>query len=128
MFGITTNALVVVACNVFALMGLRQLYALLAGLLGRIAYLNTGLGVICAFIGVKLLLRALHGSGVGWAAEIPAWLSVLVVAAVLLATVIAGLVAAGIRPASVSGRCSSAASPSSTPTGTGCGNATTVTC
>jgi tellurite resistance protein TerC len=91
-FGITTNALVVVACNVFALMGLRQLYALLAGLLGRIVYLNTGLGLICAFIGVKLLLRALHDSGVGWAADIPAWLSVLVVAGVLLATVGAGLI------------------------------------
>jgi tellurite resistance protein TerC len=92
-FGITTDALVVVACNVFALMGLRQLYALMAGLLRRIAYLNTGLGVICAFIGVKLLLRALHGSGVSWAAEIPAWLSVLVVAVVLLATVVAGWIA-----------------------------------
>jgi tellurite resistance protein TerC len=92
-FGITTDGLVVVACNVFALMGLRQLYALMAGLLGRITYLNTGLGVICAFIGVKLLLRALHGSGVSWAAEIPAWLSVLVVAAVLLATVAAGWIA-----------------------------------
>jgi len=91
-FGITTSALLVVACNVFALMGLRQLYALLAGLLGRITYLNIGLGFICAFIGVKLLLRALHGSGVSWAAEIPAWLSVLVIAAVLLATVVAGVV------------------------------------
>jgi tellurite resistance protein TerC len=91
-FGITTDALVVVACNVFALMGLRQLYVLLAGVLGRITFLNVGLGVICAFIGVKLLLRALHGSGVSWAAEIPAWLSVLVVAGVLAATAGAGLV------------------------------------
>ncbi|HJX99623.1 MAG TPA: EF-hand domain-containing protein [Streptosporangiaceae bacterium] len=96
-FGITTSAVLVVACNVFALMGLRQLYALLAGVLGRIVYLNTGLGLICAFIGVKLLLRALHGSGVGWAADIPAWLSVLVVAGVLLATVGAGLID-GRRP------------------------------
>src|ERR1700730_10393120 len=91
-FGITTNALLVVACNVVALMGLRQLYVLLAGVLGRIAYLNIGLGLICAFIGVKLLLRALHGSGVSWAAEIPAYLSVLVVAGVLLATAGAGLI------------------------------------
>jgi tellurite resistance protein TerC len=91
-FGITTNALLVVACNVFALMGLRQLYALLAGVLGRIVYLNTGLGLICAFIGVKLLLRALHDSGASWAADIPAWLSVLVVAGVLLATAGAGLI------------------------------------
>ncbi len=96
-FGITTSALLVVACNVFALMGLRQLYALLAGMLDRIVYLNTGLGLICAFIGVKLLLQALHGSGVSWAAEIPAWLSVLVVASVLLATVGAGLID-GRRP------------------------------
>jgi tellurite resistance protein TerC len=79
--GITTSAALVVACNVFALMGLRQLYVLTAGLLGRIRYLNTGLGVVCAFIGVKLLLRGL----------VPAWLSVLVVAAVLLATVLASL-------------------------------------
>jgi len=91
-FGITTSACLVVACNVFALMGLRQVYALVAGVLDRIVYLNAGLGIICAFIGVKLLLHALHGSGVGWAAEIPAWLSVIVVAAVLLLTVTAGLI------------------------------------
>ena len=66
-------------------------------MLGRIVYLNTGLGLICAFIGGKLLLRALHDSGVGWAADIPAWLSVLVVAGVLLATVGAGLID-GRRP------------------------------
>ena len=81
------------ACNVFALMGLRQLYVLVAGLLGRIVYLTAGLAVICAFVGVKLLLQALRGSGVSWAAEIPSWLSVLVIAAVLLATVLAGTVA-----------------------------------
>jgi len=96
-FGITTSALLVVACNVFALMGLRQLYALLAGVLDRIVYLNAGLGLICAFIGGKLLLQALHASGVSWATEIPAWVSVLVVAAVLLATVGAGLID-GRRP------------------------------
>jgi len=91
-FGITTSASLIVACNAFALMGLRQLYALLARVLDRIVYLNTGLGIICAFIGVKLLLHALHGSGARWAAEIPAWLSVIVVATVLLITVIAGMV------------------------------------
>jgi tellurite resistance protein TerC len=91
-FGITTSASLIVACNAFALMGLRQLYALLARVLDRMAYLNTGLGIICALIGVKLLLHALRGSGVRWAPEIPAWLSVIVVAAVLLVTVIAGMV------------------------------------
>jgi len=91
-FGITTSALLVVACNAFALMGLRQLYALLARVLDRIVYLNAGLGVICGLIGVKLLLHALRESGAGWAPQIPAWLSVLAVAAVLLIAVSAGLV------------------------------------
>ena len=91
-FGITTRASLVVACNVFALMGLRQLYVLLVGTLDRIRYLNTGLAAICAFIGVKLLLEALDSSGVGWAVTIPASISVSVVAAVLLVTVVAGLV------------------------------------
>jgi len=92
-FGITTRAALIVACNIFALMGLRQVYVLLMRVLGRIVYLNTGLAVICAFIGVKLLLEALHGSGVGWAVDIPAWISVTVVAAVLLITAVAGLMA-----------------------------------
>ena len=91
-FGITTSVSLIVACNAFALMGLRQLYALLARVLDQIVYLNTGLGIICAFIGVKLLLHALHGSGARWAAEIPAWLSVAVVVTVLLITVLAGMV------------------------------------
>jgi tellurite resistance protein TerC len=86
-FGITTSAAVVVACNAFALMGLRQLYTLVVGVLSRIVYLNAGLGVICAFIGVKLLLRAAGGP------EIPPGPSVAVVAAVLLATVLAGITA-----------------------------------
>ena len=88
-FGITTSAYLIVACNAFALMGLRQVYVLLSRVLDRIVYLNSGLAVICAFIGIKLLLQALHGSGVGWAAVIPAWLSVIVVAAVLVITVAA---------------------------------------
>jgi tellurite resistance protein TerC len=96
-FGITTNPYLVVACNAFALMGLRQLYTLVSGLLSRIVYLNAGLGVICAFIGVKLLLRA------AGAPAIPAGLSVLVVAAVLLATVLAGMIASR-RPFGISER------------------------
>jgi tellurite resistance protein TerC len=101
-FGITTSAALVVACNVFALMALRQLYALAAGMLGRMAYLNTGLAVVCAFIGVTLLLHALRGSGV-WGVQIPAWLSVLVVVTVLLATVLAGWIH-GRRPLSAAER------------------------
>jgi tellurite resistance protein TerC len=90
-FGITTSAPLVVACNAFALMGLRQLYVLLTGVLDRLAYLNRGLAVICGFIGVKLLLHAAQSSGARWALDFPAWLSLLVVAAVLLVTVAAGL-------------------------------------
>jgi hypothetical protein len=61
----------------------------MAGVLGRLAYLNTGLGLICAFIGIKLLLEAVHSS-ISLVPLVPAWLSVLVVAAVLAATVTAG--------------------------------------
>jgi tellurite resistance protein TerC len=89
--GITTNAYLIVACNALALMGLRQVYVLLVRLIDRIAYLDLGLGIICAFIGAKLLLQALRGSGLQWAVQIPAWLSVVVVAGILLVTVVAGL-------------------------------------
>jgi len=92
LLGITTSAWLIVACNAFALMGLRQLYVLLVRVLDRVTYLNKGLAVICAFIGAKLLLEALRGSGAVWAPSVPAWLSVAVVGAVLLVTVIAGVV------------------------------------
>jgi tellurite resistance protein TerC len=103
-FGITTSAYLVVACNVFALMGLRQLYVLLARLLDRITYLNVGLAVILSFIGVKLVLHALGGSGVSWAVEIPAWVSLVVVVGVLLITVAAGLVRGGRERATLERR------------------------
>ncbi|MBB6568006.1 TerC/Alx family metal homeostasis membrane protein [Kribbella sandramycini] len=61
-FGLTQDAYVVLTANAFALMGLRQLYFLIGGLLERIVYLNVGLSVILAFIGVKLIVEALHGS------------------------------------------------------------------
>ena len=61
-FGLTQDAYVVLTANAFALMGLRQLYFLIGGLLERVIYLNVGLSVILAFIGVKLIIEALHGS------------------------------------------------------------------
>ena len=87
-FGITKEPYLVFTANVFALMGLRQLYFLLGGLLERLVYLNIGLAVVLAFIGVKLVLEALHtnslsfindGHGFHWAPEIPIWLSLLVI-------------------------------------------------
>jgi len=63
-FGLTTDPYVILTANAFALMGLRQLYFLIGGLLERVIYLNKGLAVILAFIGFKLLIEALHGSHV----------------------------------------------------------------
>jgi tellurite resistance protein TerC len=63
-FGLTQDAYVVFTANAFALMGLRQLYFLIGGLLDRIVYLNVGLSAILGFIGVKLVIEALHGSSI----------------------------------------------------------------
>ena len=62
-FGLTHSAYIVTTANIFALMGLRQLYFLLEGLLTRLVYLTKGLSFILAFIGIKMILEALHGSG-----------------------------------------------------------------
>jgi tellurite resistance protein TerC len=99
-FGITKEPYLVFTANVFALMGLRQLYFLLGGLLERLVYLNIGLAAVLAFIGVKLFLEALHtnslpflngGHGLHWAPEIPIWLSLLVIIGTLGAATVASL-------------------------------------
>jgi tellurite resistance protein TerC len=59
-FGITKDPYIVVCANIFALMGLRQLYFLLQGLLQRLVYLSKGLSFILAFIGVKMIIEAFH--------------------------------------------------------------------
>lgn len=87
-FGITQSPFIVFAANVFALMGLRQLYFLLGHLLERLEYLKYGIAVILAFIGVKLVFHALHenqvpfingGQPVAWAPEIDTWTSLAVI-------------------------------------------------
>ena len=99
-FGITKEPYLVFTANVFALMGLRQLFFLLGGLLQRLVYLNRGLAAVLAFIGVKLFLEALHtnslpfingGEGVHWAPEIPIWLSLLVIVGTLGIATVASL-------------------------------------
>ena len=79
-YGLTKEPFLVLTANIFALMGLRQLYFLIGGLLKRLVYLGLGLSVLLAFIGVKLILHALHentlpfingGHGVHGAPEIP---------------------------------------------------------
>lgn len=88
-FGITQEPYLVFAANAFALMGLRQLFFLLKGVLGRLRYLSKGLAVILAFIGVKLALEAVHGVFGVSVPEIPSWLSLLVIVLVLLAVILA---------------------------------------
>jgi tellurite resistance protein TerC len=99
-FGITTSPFIVFTANVFALMGLRQLYFLLGGLLERLEYLKYGIAFILFFIGVKLLFHALHtnelsfingGNGVAWAPEIDTWTSLAVIIASMAVATIASL-------------------------------------
>ena len=62
-FGLTKDPYIVFTANAFALMGLRQLYFLIGGLMSRLIYLTKGLSIILGFIGVKLIIEAFHGIG-----------------------------------------------------------------
>ena len=62
-FGLTKDPYIIVTANIFALMGLRQLYFLIGGLMKKLIYLTQGLSFILAFIGVKLFLEAMHSQG-----------------------------------------------------------------
>ena len=70
-FGLTTHSYIVFTANAFALMGLRQLFFLVGGLLDRIVYLNIGLSVILAFIGAKLVVEALEGDHIEHLGRLP---------------------------------------------------------
>ncbi|MFC3456463.1 TerC family protein [Amycolatopsis speibonae] len=91
-FGITQEAFLVFTANAFALMGLRQLYFLLGGLVTKLVYLSYGLAVILAFIGAKLFLHALHEYGAvpDWL-DINNWVSLGVIIVVLTVTTLASL-------------------------------------
>ncbi|WP_354570033.1 TerC family protein [Glaciihabitans sp. UYNi722] len=100
-FGITTSAFIVFTANVFALMGLRQLYFLLGDLIEKLVYLKYGIAFILAFIGVKLVLHALHenelpfingGKGFDWAPEIPTLTSLGVIVVSMAVAVGASLI------------------------------------
>jgi tellurite resistance protein TerC len=99
-FGITKEPYLVLTANIFALMGLRQLYFLIGGLLQRLVYLSYGLAFLLAFIGVKLVLHAMHenelpflngGEHIEWAPEVPIWLSLVVILATLAVTAVLSL-------------------------------------
>ena len=98
-YGLTEEPYIVFTANAFALMGLRQLYFLIGGLLDRLVYLSAGLSIILGFIGVKLILHALHkntltfinnGSYVD-VPEISTAMSISVITVVLLITTVASL-------------------------------------
>lgn len=87
-FGLTKDPFIVFTSNVFALLGLQQLYFLLGSLLDKLIYLPYGLAVVLAFIGVKLIMEALHGNTLPFinggqpleaVPDIPTWASLLVI-------------------------------------------------
>jgi tellurite resistance protein TerC len=98
-YGLTKEPYLVFTANVFALMGLRQLYFLIGGLLERLIYLSIGLSLVLGFIGVKLVLEALHANELGFinggehvgVPVIPIWLSLTVILATLAVTTVASL-------------------------------------
>src|SRR3954471_2552555 len=99
-YGLTTNVYLVFTATAFSLLGLRQLFFLIDGLLDRLIYLTYGLAAILAFIGVKLILHALHENNVPFindgehvkVPEITTGLSLSVILGVLALTVVASLV------------------------------------
>ncbi|WP_329458405.1 TerC family protein [Streptomyces sp. NBC_01497] len=91
-FGLTQDPYIVFTANAFALMGLRQLYFLIGGLMKKLVHLSYGLSVILGFIGVKLVLHALHELGVH-VPEIGITLSLSVIGGVLLITTVTSLIA-----------------------------------
>ena len=101
-YGLTENVYIVFTATAFSLLGLRQLFFLIDGLLDRLIYLSYGLAAILAFIGVKLILHALHENNVPFinggepvdVVEISTGLSLTVIIGVLLITVVASLISA----------------------------------
>ncbi len=99
-YGLTEEPYIVFTANAFALMGLRQLYFLIGGLLDRLVYLSVGLSIILGFIGVKLILHALLKNSLSFinngdhvdVPEISTGMSIGVIAMVLLITTIASLI------------------------------------
>ena len=92
-YGLTEEPFIVFTANAFALLGLRQLFFLISGLVERLIYLSFGLGIILGFIGVKLIFHAMAKTGLfGWSFEIDLPVSLLVIALTLAGTTLASLV------------------------------------
>jgi tellurite resistance protein TerC len=104
-YGLTQEPFLVLTANIFALMGLRQLYFLIGGLLERLIYLSYGLAILLGFIGVKLILHAMHenelpfvngGEHIAWAPDIPTLVSLGAIVAILAVTTVASLAKTGL--------------------------------
>ncbi|MEK0306549.1 TerC/Alx family metal homeostasis membrane protein [Bifidobacterium favimelis] len=100
-FGLTKDPFIVFTSNVFALLGLQQLYFLLGDLLDKLVYLPIGLSVVLAFIGVKLIMEALHGNtlpfinhgrGIAAVPDIPTWVSLIVIVVCIGGSALASMV------------------------------------
>lgn len=99
-YGLTDVPYIVFATNAFALLGLIELYFLIGGLLKRLVYLSLGLAVVLGFIGIKLVIEAMHGNQLSFLnggepihiiPAIPTWLSLVIIIAILAITTIASL-------------------------------------
>ncbi|WP_436519837.1 TerC family protein [Actinoplanes sp. HUAS TT8] len=97
-FGVTEQAYIVFVANAFALLGLRALFFLVKGLLDRLVYLSTGLAVILAFIGVKLVLHWAHKSLSDAVPEVSTPVSLVVILGILVLTTVASLIKSSRDP------------------------------
>jgi tellurite resistance protein TerC len=103
-FGVTTDRFIVFTSNVFAILGLRSLYFVLAGAIGYFRYLKIGLSFVLAFIGAKMLLDP-HGHPPMWfQTKIPTAVSLLVVAVIILLSIAFSVTAARREQAIAAGR------------------------
>jgi len=93
-FGVTGNGFIIFTSNVFAILGLRSLYFVLAGAIGYFRYLKVGLSVVLIFIGVKMIMDP-HDHPPRWfQAEIPTSVSLAIVAGIIAASIVISLAAA----------------------------------
>jgi tellurite resistance protein TerC len=119
LFGLSQNVCLVFSATALSLLGLRQLYFLIEGLLDRLVYLSYGLAAILAFIGANLLLQALHDNSIPFinggnpapVAEVSTMMSLTVIVVILVVTTVASLLSARHRAQNVAER--EAVSPSS---------------
>jgi tellurite resistance protein TerC len=100
-YGLTSEPYIVFTTNAFALLGLIELYFLIGGLLKKLVYLSLGLAVVLGFIGIKLIIEAMHGNSLPFlnggepihlVPAIPTWLSLVIILSILAVTTIASLI------------------------------------